>query len=101
MEALHLQIPTYLHQFTETMVCEDSTDNCYFNKCDRCKDGALFKQKDPVETTEAGMECSSDEDDKASDKKELTWYQWEDTSNSLGYNSVVSELYESFISVLP
>lgn len=53
------------------MVCEDSTDNCYISKCDHCRDGALFKQKYPVETIEAGMECSGDEDEEV----QVTWYQ--------------------------
>ena len=64
-----------MQQFTDSMVCEDSTDNSYFNKFDCCKDWALFKQKDNVKTTETGIECSSDKDDETPDKKEVTWYQ--------------------------
>ena len=74
LEALHKinpDVPTYSQQFTGSMVCEDSTDNCYISKCDHCRDGALFKQKYPVETIEAGMECSGDEDEEV----QVTWYQ--------------------------
>ena len=58
-------------KFTGSILCENSTGNCYFSECDRYRDGALFKQKYPVETIEAGTECSGDEDEKV----QVTWYQ--------------------------
>ena len=86
MEALHKinpDIPTFAAVYWKLGVW-DSTDNCYFNNWDLRKDRALFKQEYPVETIEAGIECSSDEDDEAPDEKEVTWYQREENRNSMG-----------------
>ena len=37
---------------------ENLTQSCYFNQCNKCKDGALFKEKYPSEEILDEMEQS-------------------------------------------
>ena len=88
------------------MLCKTANDECYFNKCDKCKDGALFKQEYPLEII---VDLVLDDQSDSNEDPVVKWYQWEDTKNSLGFNNLakvlhggdVTQLYESFIAALP
>ena len=77
---------------------ENLTQSCYFNQCNRCKDGALFKEKCPSEEILDEMEQSGSvteqKGEETSEPSCVNWYQWEDTTNSLGYNNLAKVLHE-------
>lgn len=43
-DALHkfnARFPSYHHELASSSICAESTDNCWYNKCEICKDGVL------------------------------------------------------------
>ena len=106
LNKIYSNIPLYSSSFTESMVCKTTNDECYFNKCDKCKDGSLFKQEYPLEIN---VDLVLDDQSDSNEDTVVKWYQWEDTKNSLGFNNLakvlhegdVTQLYESFIAALP
>ena len=110
------RIPSYSSDFPDSVVCTSSTDSCYLNECNDCQNGAMFKEKYPLDDLMSEIisyddENHSDEDDelmitdKACKGTHVTWFQWEETTNSLGYSNLAKiihegdfpQLYENFV----
>ena len=116
LEALHKacdKIPTYSSAFPESLVCDSPTHACYFNTCNTCKNGALFMQKYPLQEIRHEIDQSDSESDhdgeETARQTSVSWYQWEETTNTLGYSNLAkvlhegdfSDLYNDFTKVLP
>ena len=102
LEALHNSskriIPTYTQEFPNSLVCEDANHACYFNNCEACRDGALFKSKYPLQDLMDENEDSDDNDDLGDGT--ITWYQWEETTNLQGYNHLAKVVQEGDFAML-
>lgn len=42
LHKINPDIPKYSTKFPESTICSDATRNCWFNECDKCKDGKGF-----------------------------------------------------------
>ena len=97
MEALHRydkSYPIYDNDFTKNIVCANPTTDCWFNKCEHCKNGKVFVSKFPYNDTDNDMTMTDDDDDyedvdedvdndddvENGDKRKskyVKWYQWQ------------------------
>ena len=81
LEALHKHdsaYPAYHHSLPACTVCEESSDNCWFNKCENCQNGTLFKAKYPVPNDlQTDSDTCNSESDQDPSYKYIKWMQWE------------------------
>jgi len=128
MDALHRydkSYPVYDNDFTKKIVCDDPTTDCWFNKCQHCKDGKVFTSKFPFifktitrnnRSTEIDMTDDDDDDDDEDMEdntnvdangdrgKYVKWYQWQSLTTPDGRETLekspirgsINLLYSSF-----
>ena len=67
-------IPKYGESFTLNIVCDMATDKCWFNKCNTCMNGNLFKERYPLledEESLSNYDSESSETSGSSDDTKL------------------------------
>ena len=121
LEGLHrykCNFPLYHQEFPSSTVCAESSDDCWYNKCEECMDGAVFKVKYPflmevVTDADADIDqalTDSETDDKEqSQRKLIRWYQWEKITSLDGKERLEKivkigepiELYTALCEMLP
>ena len=119
LEALHKfnsgGFPIYNQEFVASILCNNSTDECWFNKCLICKDAAVFKTKFPLpednNQSASSPSCpsgDSEEEESTNKVKTLKWWQWakviingKESLEKIPTRGTPQELYETFIDLLP
>ena len=61
MHRIQSDFPLHSHDLPLSSVCNENSDDCWNNKCDKCKGGKRFMEKFPLFDTSV----------------EVTWCQWE------------------------
>ena len=62
--------PLYSHDLPNKFVCFQPNDDCWFNKCNQCKDALMFSKNYTLQ--------------KDSTLQQIRRYQWENVANSAG-----------------
>ena len=75
--------PLYSHNLPNKFVCSQSNDDCWFNKCNQCKDALVFSKNYHLQN-DATLQ-------------EVRWYQWENAVNSAGKKRLEKVLKETLI----
>ena len=110
MHKYNSNYPLYHHGLPSTTVCEESNDNCWFNKCDTCKDGKLFKINNPIPNDfKTDSDISNSESDADPDYCYIKWMQWEKITGMDGKErlekvkktGLPSDIYNCIVSSLP
>ena len=107
-------MPAYSSVFLESVSVINQQIYVFFNECLKCKDTAVFKVKYPLMKFLKESENNKDIDDDQRDTQgfkgfPVSWYQWKECKNSLGFSNLskvihegnISQLYEEFTNVLP
>jgi len=124
MDALHRydkSYPVYDNDFTKKIVCDDPTTDCWFNKCQHCKDGKVFTSKFPFifktitrnnRSTEIDMTDDDDDDDDEDMEdntnvdangdrgKYVKWYQWQSLTTPDGRETLEKSPIRGSINLL-
>ena len=81
LERLHKfdqRFPQYKTNLPLSWVCNEHNDDCWFNRCENCKDGKLFQ------SLYLPPQSPSENDDEDNEEPVINWYQWETVSNDRG-----------------
>lgn len=84
--------PKYHSNLPLSWVCDDLTDDCWFNRCQSCKDSKLFLSVYPP------PQSLSNEDEDSEDV--INWYQWGKCLNDQGKSRLEKILKEGSIEML-
>ena len=82
--------PRYDHNFPNELVCTAATEDCWFNKCQNCKDAQLLRRKFPPEQRESSN---------------VTWHVWGNDADGklckMVKEGTSDELFAHICAILP
>ena len=110
-DALHrfnARFPLYHLKLASSLICAESSDNCWHNICETCKDVVLFKEKYPL-TLDLVSDQETDSDGEFREGHFIRWFQWEkivglngkERMEKIHKTGLPSELYNALFEMLP